>query len=245
VKAKPRAVAAAVAVLAASGCGGDGGPGLTVSAASSLNAAFTDYADGFDRAEVRLSFAASDQLAAQIRGGARPDVFAAASGDLVRRLARERLVERPVEFARNRLVVAVPPGGRIERFDDLADPGVRIAIGSRSVPVGAYARNALGRLPPRLRAGIESNIESEEPDAATVIGRVRAGAVDAAFAYRTDVRAVSELRELVVPGGVRPAYAAAVVTGTDHPEEARAFVLGLRSARARQALARAGFELPP
>jgi molybdate transport system substrate-binding protein len=237
------AVAAAVA-LASCGGGGDG-PRLTVSAASSLNAPFTDYGRGFDGAEVRLSFAGSDQLAAQIRGGARPDVFAAASDVLMRRLAQDRLVERPVEFAYNRLVVAAPRNGEVKRFADLARPGTRIAVGSRSVPVGAYAREALERLPPRLRAHVEANVESEEPDATTVVGRVRAGAVDAAFAYRSDVRAVSELREVAIPVQVRPAYAAAVVRGTSHAAEARAFVLGLRSARAREALRRAGFELPP
>jgi molybdate transport system substrate-binding protein len=240
------AVAVALAVVGlAAGCSGDDDtPELTVSAATSLKAAFTGYGGGFDRADVRLSFAGSDQLAAQIRGGARPDVFAAAGGELLRELAEEGLVEGRVEFAYNRLVVAVPRDGTVRRFADLARPGVRISIGTRSVPVGAYARRALDRLPAGLRVRIEANIASEEPDAATVIGRVRAGAVDAAFAYRSDVRAVQELAEVGVPGRVRPAYAAAVVAGSRNAEEARAFVLGLRSARAREILARAGLELP-
>lgn len=234
-------VAVAVGAAALTGCGGgDDEPRLTVAAATSLKAAFTDYA-----ADAHLSFGASDQLAAQIRAGARPDVFAAASAPLVRELARDGLVERPVEFAYNRLVVAVPADGEVRRFADLARPGVRIATGTRSVPVGGYAREALSQLPPDQRERIEANVETEEPDAATVIGRVRVGAVDAAFAYRSDVLAVEGLREVDVPARVRPAYAAAVVAGSDHLDEARAFVLGLRSARARAALAEAGLELPP
>ena len=79
------ALAAAV-VLPGSGCGGDeagGGDGtrLVVSAASSMTEALESCAPGFEEAEnadVRLSFGGSDELAAQIRQGARVDVYAAA-----------------------------------------------------------------------------------------------------------------------------------------------------------------------
>jgi molybdate transport system substrate-binding protein len=237
----PIAVVVATVALAA-GCGG-GEPRLTVSAATSLKAALTDYSDGFDRADVRLSFAGSDLLAAQIRAGAQPNVFVSASTVLLRVLARDGLVERPVEFAYNRLVVAAARGGEVRRFEDLGRRGVTIAIGTPSVPVGSYARRALEEVPAGLRRRIEANLETEEPDAAAVIGRVRAGAVDAGFAYRTDLRAASELREIEVPARFRPAYAAAVVTGTDHREEARAFVAELRTQRARDLLRAAGFEV--
>jgi molybdate transport system substrate-binding protein len=234
-------LAVAVAVLCA-GCGDD--PELTVSAATSLKAPFTEYADGYGRADVRLSFAGSDQLATQIRAGARPDVFASASIFLLRKLAEEGLVEPPVEFAYNTLVVAVRRDGRVQRLQDLGEPGVKIAIGRSSVPVGGYARNALKQIPVRLGRRIVANLASQEPDAAAVIGRVRAGAVDAGFAYRSDVSALGELRGIRVPADVRPAYAAAVVAGSKHAEEARTFVRLLGSPRARDALADAGFELP-
>jgi molybdate transport system substrate-binding protein len=228
---------------AAGGCGGDGGePRLTVSAASSLNAPLTEYADGFKGATVRLSFAGSDQLAAQVRAGGRPDVFAAADEELPAALHREGLVEQPVRFARNRLVVAVPSsGGRVKEFADLARPGIRIAAGSPSVPVGAYARLALAQLPAPQRKRIEDNIASQEPDAASVIGRVRGGAVDAGFVYLTDVRAAGDLGAIEPPTEVEVVYAAAVVTGSEHPGLARRFLDGLATGDGRRALERAGF----
>src|SRR4051812_39814814 len=157
-------------VIALSGCGGDD-PHLTVSAASSLKQAFTAY-----RPAERYSFAGSDQLAAQIRAGARPDVFAAANTKLPNDLYAAGLVEKPKVFATNRLVMAVPPGSKIDALADLARPGVKIATGSPDVPVGAYTRQVLGRLDPKLGDAILKNVRSNEPDVAGVVGKVSQGA---------------------------------------------------------------------
>jgi molybdate transport system substrate-binding protein len=245
---------ALLALLALAGCGGEdsGGaakPRLTVSAATSLKAAMTDYAAAFDRATVRLSFAGSDELAAQIRQGAKPDVFASANTKLPDQLYREGKVLRPKVFAGNRLVIAVPADGRkVRSLDDLARPGVRIAAGAKAVPVGAYTREVLARLPAAKRRAIEANIRSNEPDVGGVIGKLTQGAVDAGFVYITDVVAAGDrLRPVELPASVRPrvAYGVAVVKGSRQPALARAFVDGLLDGKGADALRRAGFEPPP
>ncbi len=135
------------------GCGGssDEGTGsaggqVIVSAASSLEPAFTAYADqaGID---AKQSFAGSDDLAAQIRQGVRPDVYAAADTSLPAGLHADGLVAKPVPFATNTLVVGVPQGSGISSLHDLASPGTKIAIGDVGVPAGDYAREVLARLP--------------------------------------------------------------------------------------------------
>jgi molybdate transport system substrate-binding protein len=80
-----RWVALAVALLVV-GCGSDDGepageqrPRLVVSAAASLTDALTACSRDFEAADVRLSFGGSDELAAQIRQGVKPDVYAAAN----------------------------------------------------------------------------------------------------------------------------------------------------------------------
>ena len=219
------AVLAAGGAALATGCGSSDDEALTVSAASSLKTALTNHAEGFDQAEVRLAFGGSDQLAAQIRAGVRPDVYAAANTELPERLHAEGLVERPVRFASNRIVVAVRDDSDARTIGDIR----RVAIGSPSVPVGAYARQALRRLGP-----IE--IASEEPDVASIVARVRAGAVDAGFVYATDVAAVEGLRAIELPFRTRVEYAAAVVRGAGGA--AREFVASLRGA---EALRDAGF----
>jgi molybdate transport system substrate-binding protein len=236
----PRYLVVGIAMAALAGCGG-GAASLKVSAAASLQPPFTQLGGA------SYSFGGSDQLAAQIRGGARPDVFAAANTKLPEALYADGLLERPVAFARNELVIAVARNSPIGRIGDLARPGVSIATGSATVPVGAYTQATLARLPDAQRAAIERNVRSRDPDVAGVVGKVAEGAVDAGFVYRSDVVATrGRLRAVSLPAALRPqvVYEAAVVRGSKHPGAARAFVHGLLGGRAAAALRRAGFATP-
>src|SRR5688500_12369298 len=113
--------AVVVAILALAGCGdGAGATTLRVSAAASLKPAFEDYGESLEGVQASRGVAGSDELAAQIRKGVRPDVFAAANTKLPDELHKGGLVDRPVTFAGNRLVVALPAdGGRVESLGDL------------------------------------------------------------------------------------------------------------------------------
>ena len=151
---------------------------------------------------MRASFAGSDELAAQIRQGVKPDVFASANTKLPDELYEEGLVEKPVVFAANQLVLAVPADSTVRGLDDLAKPGTTIAMGSESVPVGAYTRKVLDGLPAGERYAILANVRSNEPDVAGVVGKVAQGAVDAGFVYITDVEATEgKLTRDRAPGG--------------------------------------------
>ena len=135
-------------------------PQLTVSAAASLKNAFTAYGQGFDAAQVRSSFAGSDELAAQIRQGVKPDVFASANTKLPDQLYEAGLVEKPVVFAANELVLAVPSDSSVQGLDDLTKKGVTVAMGSESVPVGSYTRKVLDGLPAAKQDAILGNVRS-------------------------------------------------------------------------------------
>jgi molybdate transport system substrate-binding protein len=229
------------------GCGG-GKPTLKVSAAASLKAAFTAYGDHFGAARAAFSFAGSDELAAQIRQGVKPDVFAAANSKLPAALHGAGRVEAPVPFAANRLVLAAPAHGSVHTLADAARPGVKVAIGTGSVPIGSYTRQVLGRLPAGTRRAILRNVRSEEPDVGGIVAKLTQGAADAGFVYVTDVRAAGgRLRAIELPPSTQPrvTYAVAVVTGAGHPREARAFIRGLLSGAGQRALRAAGFEPPP
>jgi len=236
------------ALLALDGCGGGGGGNeLIVSAASSLETPFTDYAKSID-GDVRQSFAGSDTLAAQIQNGARPDVFASADVRYPQELFKAGLAGKPVVFAGNRLVVAVPRRSPFASLADLARPGVRVITGDDGVPVGIYTAELLAGLPRAEGAGIKANVRSREPDVSGIVGKLTQGAADAGFVYATDVQAAEgELKAIAIPHRLQPpiAYSVTVVEGSGNPEGANAFIEGLVDGDGAAALRRAGFPPPP
>lgn len=224
-------------------------PTLTVQAAASLTGPLTACAEDYGPAELRLSFAGSDELAAQIRQGAGGDLYAAANAALPGVLAKEGRLRTPVAFARNELVLAVPTEAtKVASLDDLAaDDDLRLAVGAPSVPVGSYTREALGRLPKAQRDVVLDRVRTEEPDVRSVLAKLQQGVVDAALVYRTDVRTVQDdVRAVALPAAVRPrvSYEAAVVAGTRHASAAAALLEDLRTGGCSKALRSAGFLAP-
>jgi molybdate transport system substrate-binding protein len=252
----PLLVLALVAALAGAGCGsGDndsssskGGGELVVSAAASLKSALTSYGESFSEAKVQSSFGPSDELAAQIRKGAKPDVFASANTKLPDELYADKLVEKPTVFASNRLVLAVSADGdKLRSLEDVAGGNVSVAIGAPSVPIGSYTRKVLGGLDAKTRKGILANVRTEEPDVAGISAKLQQGAADAGFLYVTDVEATNgKLKAIELPKSLQPqvAYGVAIVKGTDNKKAAQAFIDGLVNGAGAEALRKAGFEPP-
>jgi molybdate transport system substrate-binding protein len=257
-KRRSLAVVVGLVLLALTGCGSSkssstsssGGssatkPDLVVSAASSLKAAFTAYGQQFSQANVRYSFAGSDMLAAQIQQGVKPDVFASANTKLPAMLYAKGLVSKPVVFTSNKLVIAVPANStKVKTLSDLEKPGVTIAIGSATVPIGAYTRKVLAKLPASQSKAILANVHSEEPDVSGIVGKLTQGGVDAGFTYVTDVQAThGALRAIALPASLQPvvAYGVVIVKGDAHPAQAQAFIQGLLSGQGQADLLAAGF----
>jgi len=239
-------------LLAVAACGGDdeetqGGTSaasespLTVSAAASLTEVFPKI-----DSTARYNFAGSDELATQIRESAPADVYAAASSKHPQALYDEGLVEEPVTFASNRLVLIVPadnPRG-IETIRDVARPGTKLVIAAEGVPVGDYTREVLGEL---QLAGALDNVVSNEDDVKGVVGKVSLGEADAGFVYATDATvAGDEVGVIELPEGSQPPieYQIAVVKSSENKEAAEAFVQNVLGMEGQQALEAAGFLLP-
>jgi len=245
-----RRIAALLGVgIAIAGCGSGGKPSLTVSAAASLQKAFTTYGGQFTQATARFSFAGSDTLAAQIEQGVKPDVFASANTKLPGELYAKGLVDKPVVFTANKLVLAVPAGSsKITGLADVEKPGVTLVIGTPTVPVGDYTSKVLARLASAQRTAIEANVKDREADVTGIVGKLTQGAADAGFLYATDVRAAGgKLKAIDLPASLQPnvAYGIAVVKGSSHSSQARQFINGLLSGTGRSDLLADGFLPPP
>jgi molybdate transport system substrate-binding protein len=216
---------------------------LVVFAAASLTEALPAINE-----QPNYSFAGSDQLAFQIQQGARADVFAAASPKYPDLLYAQGLLEKPIAFATNSLVLIVPKSNpaHIRAVDDLAKPNVKIVIGDPAVPVGSYTQTVLKNL--GLTTAVMKNVVSEESDVKAVVAKVTLGEADAGFVYVTDVRPVrGKVLAIALRASAQPkvVYEVAVVKGTKHLRAAHRFVTELIRRRGQDVLVRYGFGRRP
>jgi molybdate transport system substrate-binding protein len=235
------AIALLAALLATPAGAKPGATKLTVFAAASLTEAF----QSFDRNET-YSFAGSNTLAAQLQQGAPADAFASASPQYTQDLYRRKLVEKPVTFASNRLVLIVPrsnPAG-LSTVYDLARKDVKLVVAAPAVPVGSYTRTVLRKLG---LSSVLAKVVSQESDVKGVVGKVALGQADAGFVYATDVKPVAgQATAIRIPAWAQPRvrYEIAVVSGSAHKAAARAWIKRVLGRQGQAALARAGFGKP-
>ncbi|HVF45105.1 MAG TPA: molybdate ABC transporter substrate-binding protein [Pyrinomonadaceae bacterium] len=235
-------------------CGGGHEPRgdeITVAAAANLTDAFGEIAKRFEaRTGVRVtnSFGATADLARQIENGAPFDVFASADVGHVEALARGGLLaDAPrVVYARGRLVLWLPPGGkaRVARAEDLAGEGVtKVAIAKPDVaPYGRAAVEALNAL------GLWAKVEPKVVYSQTVAQAKQfaaSGNAEAAFVPRSLVRD-GEGRAIEIDARLHAPIeqAAGVVRASKRQEEARRFVEFLLSEEGQSVLRSFGYDTP-
>jgi molybdate transport system substrate-binding protein len=236
-------LAAALFAFVASGAATAGSTraqaGVTVYAAASL----TDVFPAIDKSNT-YSFAGSNALATQIVNGAPADVFASANTTIPAQLFAQGVVEKPVVFTRNTLVIVVPksnPAG-IKSIYDLAKPGVKIDVANSAVPVGSYTLQVLDQM--GLRAAVSANFVSQETDVRTVLSKVQLGQADAGFVYATDARTVPDGVTVVkVPAWAQPkiAYSMAIVARSSNKSAAQAFIDEVLAKSGQATMLRYGF----
>ena len=243
--ARPTAiVAVAIAAVALVSCSNDAATGdvtadvgsvpieLTVSAASSLTEAFTKIGSSFeaanDNSHVVFNFGPSDGLASQIQESDGVDVFASASPTWMDAVQDDPGVSGRRDFAKNRLAVLVPsdnPAG-ITSLEDLAEPGVKLVLAAEGVPAGDYAREVFDNA--EISDAALANVVSNEGDVKGVITKLLSGDADAGIGYVTDVtpEVSDQISLIAIPDDVNviATYRIAVVTGSDDPALAEAFV---------------------
>ena len=211
----------------------------TVLAAASLTDIFPKiYPDA------SFTFGGSGALETDIEQGAPADVFASASPTQADQLYAKHLVDRPVEFATNLLVLIVPRRNpaHIRSVNDITRPGVKLVICNATVPCGDYARDVFTDL--GITKAAMRNVVSQATDVTQVVAQVSLGQADAGFVYITDARtAAGKVKVIDLPAKAKPHTQdwIAVVRAGKHQAAAKAFVNAVLSSAGQAKLRAAGF----
>lgn len=234
---------------------------LTIYAASSLTAAFTEMKTAYQTANpgvtLTLSFGASSTLETQIEQGAPADVFASADTSNPQKLVGKSLAAGAITtFAGNLLTVIVPPANPagIKTPADLARTGLKFVAAGDTVPITKYANMLLANLakqpsyPAGFVAAVSANIVSKEDNVAAVVSKIELAEGDAAIVYVTDAStAGSKVTTITVPtaANVPATYGAVAVKASSNAAAAAAFISWLVSPGGQAILAKYGFLPPP
>jgi molybdate transport system substrate-binding protein len=255
---------AASAGLAA--CGSSGGDASSSSTSSGASASTSSTSSGASSASptvlaaasltkvfpqidpsAKYTFGGSGALETDIEQGAPADVFAAASPRQPAQLFAKGLVDRPVEFATNTLVMIVPANNpaHVNSATDITKPGVKLVICNVTVPCGDYARTAFKNL--GITAAAMKNVVSQTTDVTQTVADVALGQADAGFVYITDAKAAAgKVKVIRLPAAAKPGAKdfIAVVKGSKDQAAAKAFVAQVLSADGQAKLKAAGFGQP-
>ena len=244
-----------VLLLAVAGCRSNAPPvhePLKVFAAASLTEAFGDVEKVFEAAhsgvQVETTFAGSQVLRTQIEQGAVADVFASADESHLQALTTAKLASPAAVFAKNDLVIIVPPKNpaQIVTLADLPRAS-KIVVGAPNVPVGSYTRKLLKSATPKFGPNFEqdvlSRVVSEESNVRLVRSKVELGEVDAAIVYRTDAMASTGVKSIEVSANVNPVanYYIGSLTASKQPKLAAEWIAFLQSADGQKILMARGF----
>jgi len=214
----------------------------TVLAAASLTKVFPQI-----EASAKYTFGGSGALETDIEQGAPADVFAAASPKQPAQLYAKGLVDKPLEFATNTLVLIVPSDNpaHISSVSDITKPGVKLVICNATVPCGDYARTAFKNL--GITAAAMKNVVSQTTDVTQTVAEVALGQADAGFVYITDAKAAAgKVKVIHLPAKAKPGAKdfIAVVKSGSHQAAAKAFVATVLSPAGQAKLEAAGFGKP-
>ena len=224
---------------------------LTVSAASSLKAAFTEIGAAFDKAnnaKTTFNFDASGTLQKQIESGAPVDVFASAAMKQANALVEGKYADQTSlrVFAGNEIVLVVPADSAlgISSFEDLAKADVKkISYGDpAAAPHGVAAEEILTKL------GLIEQVKSKVIYAANVAAAleyVSSGEVDAGIIFATEAATAGDKIKIVATSEAgwhsKIAYPICIVSASENKTIAQAFVDFVMGSEGQAVLQSKGF----
>lgn len=200
---------------------------------------------------VKFSFAASSALAKQIESGAQVDAFLSADQDWMNYLQERKLIKdgTRADLLGNRLALIAPKDSKITLKLQRGAP-LLAALGANgrlstgdpdSVPVGKYAKTALGNLD--LWSAIEPRLVRAD-NVRVALMYVARGEAPLGIVYATDAAVEPQVRIVdLFPESSHAAITYPVAAATSASPETDSFLRFLRSDAARAIFTKAGFSI--
>ncbi len=237
---------------------------LTVFTAASLTGAFTDIGKVYEAenedVKVEFVFDGSQALRTQIEQGATADIFVSANMRHMNALQDGEFMDDDTvtPFLENSLALVTPadnPAG-IEGLADLANPGVKLVIGTKDVPFGDYTRQMLDNMAAdpeygeEYRDAVMANVISEETAVTSVMPKLMLGEADASIVYVSDISKDDRdrLKRFDIPSEYiteRPIYPLGILAESPHKDEAESFIAFVRGPDGSAILTDYGFDPIP
>lgn len=226
---------------------------LIVSAAASLNSAFTELSTRFKAKNPTinpiLNFGASGKLLTQIAQGAPADIFASADQERMDKAVEQKLIVTPTrrDFVSNTLVLVLPKDSKHKITDVkalLGDDVKRLAIGNpETVPAGSYARQSMEHY------GIWDKLSQKlvmTENVKQALDYVARGEVDAGIVFGSDAFTAEGKvqKSLTLEGHQAIKYPVAVVAASTNKEAAQLFIDFILSPEGQSVMQAHGFSAP-
>jgi molybdate transport system substrate-binding protein len=154
----------------------------------------TDFEKMYPGHKVVFNLDGTQALRTQVMNGAYADVFISASNAYTTELTKGGyFVDGTVQPLTSNYVIVILPANNpanIQSLADLAKPGVKIAVGDKSVPVGTATIAAIGNLAKSTygqnwNTSVIKNVVTYETSEPSVATKVALGEVDAGFVYES------------------------------------------------------------
>ena len=225
------------------------GQTLLVAAASSMRDALEEAAAKFEKVsgyKTNFTFGSSGLLAHEIEGGVPYDLYIAAGANFIQELYHRKLLVQGTSnvICRGRLVIILRKDSprKIGRLHDITNFSLIAIANPQHAPYGKAAQEVLQNA--GLWIGLQNRILYAErvTDILELVetGRVPVGIGAQSLRASTQVEYVPVEDKLYTP----PETYIAMVKGTLHKEEARAFIAFLASDKGRAVLKEYGFSTP-
>ncbi len=226
------------------------GQTLLVAAASSMRDALEEAAAEFEKGsgyKTNFTFSSSGLLAHEIEGGVPYDLFISAGASFIQELYHRKLLVQGTSnvICKGRLVIIVrkdSPRKKIDRLQDITNFSLIAIANPQHAPYGKAAQEALQNA--GLWIGLQNRILYTEQvtDILELVetGRAPVGIGAQSLRASAQVEYVPVEDKLYTP----PETYIAMVKGTLHKEEARAFIAFLASDKGVTILKEYGFSMP-